>query len=89
MKRFAFLFLLTTGLFAQSKPSETPKSVWIPDPSAGHYDCPEGWTAFGKVEPEKPYYGPIAAIYHEPPKDKKGHILGVQPPQTVCIQDSK
>ena len=80
-------FAVTVG--AQTSNQPTPKPEWVPDPSAGHYDCPNGWMAYSPSEPEVPYYGPIAAMYHHPPTDKKGHILGVQPPMPICIKESK
>jgi hypothetical protein len=73
---------------------EPPKPEWVPDPSAGHYDCPDGWTAYTKSEPEVWSYGgatfaayPITAngVFIPPPRDKKGHVLGVQPPAPICV----
>jgi hypothetical protein len=62
---------------------------WVPDPSAGHYDCPDGWTAFSRSEPTIPWSGSVSAVYIEPHKDKKGHVLGEQPPPPICIRDAK
>jgi hypothetical protein len=71
--------------------SSPPKPEWVPDPSAGHYDCPDGWTAFSQSEPNPHVDVSIAtnAIYIAPPRDKKGHVLGSQPPPPICVQDSK
>jgi len=80
---------------------QTPKPEWVPDPSAGHYDCPNGWMAYTKSEPEKWSPGGAtmtfasgqeamsSAVFITPPLDKKGHILGVQPPVPICIKESK
>jgi hypothetical protein len=68
-----------------------PTAEWVSDPSAGHYDCPDGWMAFSKSEPD-PRVDTIVtanAIYIPPPRDKKGHVLGSQPPPPICILDSK
>jgi hypothetical protein len=80
----------TVKTVAQSKPisTETPKPEWVPDPRAGHYDCPDGWTAFSSSEPEIPRTF-ANLIYSPQPKDKKGHLLGVRPAPGICIQDSK
>jgi hypothetical protein len=82
----------------------TPTPEWVPDPSAGHYDCPDGWTAYQREEPNKwsdssialaanlgttSGNGVVSAIYRRPQLDKKGHELGVQPPPPICIKDSK
>lgn len=69
----------------------SPIPEWVPDPSAGHYDCPEGWTAFSRSEPNPQIDTIVAtnAIYIAPPRDKKGHILGSQPPPGICVQDAK
>lgn len=68
-------------------PDPTPE--WVPDPSAGHYDCKAGWTAYSKSEPVKysDSMAPIAAVYNPPPTDAKGHVLGVRPPAPICIKD--
>jgi hypothetical protein len=71
----------------------TPQPEWVPDPSAGHYDCPDGWTAMRSAEPEKwraPYNGPIAAPYYlgKPNLDKKGHVLAERPSPPVCVSDA-
>jgi hypothetical protein len=70
-----------------------PFARWIADPSAGHYDCPDGWMAYAKSEPPVYRDGPIAAnavaIYIPPRKDKKGHLIGEQPSAPICIQESK
>ena len=67
-----------------------PIPEWVPDPSAGHYDCPDGWTAMESVEPEK-YYGLTmggwAYIEPHPTLDKKGHKLKSQPAPPICIKD--
>ena len=84
----ALVGMLAGSVFAQTA-NVIPKPEWVPEPSAGHYDCPNGWMAYSPSEPEVPYYGPIATIYHHPPKDKKGHILGVQPPVPICIKEQK
>jgi hypothetical protein len=68
-----------------------PSPVWVADPSAGHYDCPDGWTAYGKSEPEVfkagGYAVPASAIYRTPNLDKKGHVLGEQPVPPICLQE--
>lgn len=91
--RLFFFLLMATSLFAQSGrnvPDVTPpKPEWVPDPSAGHYDCPDGWTAFSRSEPYPVWNGPIAAIFVAPHKDKKGHILGEQPALPICVRDAK
>jgi hypothetical protein len=82
----AVLALATVSVFAQSV-NQPPKPEWVPDPSAGHYDCPDGWMAYKVAEPEKPYYGPVAAIYRAPTLDKKGHILDDRPSPGICIKE--
>jgi len=69
---------------------KVPVPEWVPDPSAGHYDCPEGWTAYAKAEPPK-FSGIIYEddVYIRPSTDKKGHVLGVRPPAPICIQDPR
>lgn len=68
-----------------------PSPVWVADPSAGHYDCPNGWTAYGRSEPEVfkagGYAVPASAIYRTPNLDKKGHVLSEQPSPPICIQE--
>lgn len=71
-----------------------PKPEWVPDPSAGHYDCPDGWLAMQSVEPEvwkPPYWGPTFndTIPAPPSRDKKGHVLGYRPPPPICVQEPK
>lgn len=92
----AIVLLLAGAAWGQSdgsawKTSAAPAPEWIPDPSAGHYDCPEGWMAYQKAEPPVMRDGPIAAsaIYREAPKDKKGHLLGERPEPPICIQEPK
>lgn len=109
MKRIAAIVLLLAGtVFAQTAgmtvdgkclPAgaickfSNPTPEWVPDPSAGHYDCPEGWMAYQKAEPPVMRDGPIAAnmhaIYREIPKDKKGHLLGERPDPPICIQEPR
>jgi hypothetical protein len=100
MKRLLFFFLFVIAAFAQStKPKFDPcggaascippKPEWVADPSAGHYDCPDGWTAYKAEEPRKFFTGPIAAIYRAPTLDKKGHVLDDRPSPGICIQDLK
>ena len=73
-----------------SKFSTTPIPEWVPDPSAGHYDCPDGWTAYARSEP-MPYKipGPVAAVYFPPKTDKKGHVLNDQPEKPICLAETK
>jgi hypothetical protein len=64
---------------------------WVPDPSAGHYDCPTGWIAYTRSEPQVYSDAPIsaAAVFITPPVDEKGHVLGSQPAPPICIQEAK
>ena len=66
-----------------------PKPEWVPDPSAGHYDCPDGWTAMASVEPMKYYdrFQLTPTVYVSPTLDKKGHELKSQPAPPICIKD--
>ncbi len=65
-----------------------PSPVWVADPSAGHYDCPEGWLAYTRSEPEVyQVIAPVPAVYRAPNCDKKGHVLNEQPPLPICIQE--
>lgn len=76
----------------QKNPNSHPQPKWIPDPSAGHYDCPDGWTAMVSAEPPvwSGSYGQIQLnIPPPPPRDKKGHVLGVQPPAPICLRDAR
>jgi hypothetical protein len=66
-----------------------PKPEWVPDPSAGHYDCPDGWMAYSRSEPYPPYNGPVVSIYRAPTTDKKGHVLQDRPAVPICIQETK
>lgn len=101
MTRLSLLLLavgMASGLFAQTanvspKPvfaqtaNAPPKPEWVPDPSAGHYDCPDGWTEYARREPIKPFYGPVAAIFIPPNTDKNGHLIGERPDPGICIKD--
>lgn len=104
MKRLLFVLAVSIPMFAQGnfrspcpgpdcdkgititvQPTLQPE--WVPEPSAGHYDCPNGWVAYSRSEP----YPPVTAVnanYVPLPTDKKGHVLGVRPPEPICIQDS-
>ena len=66
-----------------------PIPEWVPDPSAGHYDCPDGWTAMASVEPMKysDRFQSVPAVYVLPLLDKKGHELKSQPAPPICIKD--
>lgn len=64
-----------------------PQPTWVQDPSAGHYDCPDGWTAYSRAEPYPPNDGPFAAVYYAPTKDAKGHVLQDQPKPGICVKD--
>lgn len=88
IKIVILLALFETTLFAQSA-NQVPKPEWVPDPSAGHYDCPNGWTAYSRSEPNLVGIGPVSAIYIAPHLDKKGHLLGDQPPMPICIKDGQ
>ena len=75
-------------------PPPSPQPVWVPDPSAGHYDCVEGYSHYerSKDQPKLPYDGPIAAPYFVGPKptvDAKGHVLGERPAPGICVKDGK
>jgi hypothetical protein len=96
VKRAIIVALLLSGTVwaQQSVKDAPPKPEWIPDPSAGHYDCPAGWMAYQKAEPPVLWDGPVAAsasstsaVYITPPKDKKGHLIGAQPPPPICIKE--
>lgn len=89
MKRLLFALAISISMFAQTP--TTPKPEWVPEPSAGHYDCPDGWTAYSRSEPIPYSDAPITAnaVYIAPPRDKKGHALGQRPPEPICIQDHK
>ena len=88
---------LTAGITMNGKcvpagavcPKSPPTPEWVPDPSAGHYDCPDGWTAFRPDEPTKFGNNGIAiGIYHPLTLDRKGHLLYDRPPVPICIQDA-
>jgi hypothetical protein len=91
--------LLVVGIAAlasaQNANPPTPKPEWVPDPSAGHYDCPDGWMAYSRSEPDVYHIGGAVAAYAQPaiyitPRlDKKGHVLNEQPPPPICIKESK
>src|ERR1700675_4496542 len=69
----------------------TPQPTWVSDPSAGHYDCPEGWTAYVAAEPSKFSEGGIMTLgmYIRPPLDAKGHVLASRPSPAICVQDKQ
>lgn len=72
-----------------------PQPEWVPDPSAGHYDCPDGWIAVVPSEPPKYspplLFVPARAVHIEakPNLDKKGHVLGERPKSPICVQESQ
>ena len=81
---------------ALSLAPDAPNPEWVPDPSAGHYDCPDGWTAMASVEPMKYYdrfqltsnpLGMLPPVYVSPTLDKKGHELKYRPAPPICIKD--
>lgn len=72
---------ITTGTLG------TPTPEWVPDPSAGHYDCPEGWTHYLPSEPPPHTIVIRNAIYISPNLDKKKHVLLDRPAAGKCIQD--
>jgi hypothetical protein len=98
MKRLLIILAMAMPLFAQSdKRPAPPQPEWVPDPSAGHYDCPDGWIAYESVEP-KVYRSPAGGLgssftqeyfpnYSIPHVDKKGHVLSERPKPPICIQE--
>lgn len=82
-----------SGVYMSQSPCPAPKVVvtpqptWVQDHSAGHYDCPDGWTAYSRAEPYPPNDGPFAAVYYAPTKDAKGHVLQDQPKPGICVKD--
>jgi hypothetical protein len=68
-----------------------PTYEWVPDPSAGHYDCTEGYTAMESVEPQKysDRFQSVPAVYIITNLDKKGHVLGNRPAPPICVKDVK
>jgi hypothetical protein len=71
-----------------------PQPAWVPDPSAGHYDCPDGWTEYSRSEPYPPTNnlytlndGPPLGFYET--LDAKGHVLALRPAPGICIKDTK
>jgi len=83
------------GSSGGAPPSITPpQPEWVPDPSAGHYDCPDGWMAskIVSLEPEK-WHDPFSVNFYPgyltqiPALDKKGHALGVRPLPPTCMQE--
>jgi hypothetical protein len=73
------------------KPDGTPIPNWVPDPSAGHFDCPDGWIAYERTEPRtySEQLQSVPAIYQAPILDTKGHVLGAKrtPQYAACIQE--
>jgi hypothetical protein len=74
----------------------TPRTVqvqptWVPDPSFGHFDCPDGWIAYERSEPYPPFQGSTAAVYIAPPHDAKGHVLNPDKNnrKAICIKESQ
>ncbi len=65
-----------------------PNPVWVPDPSAGHYDCPNGWTAYSRSEPDVVPSISNAPLYPSL-MDAKGHFLRSQPKAGICVKDQK
>ena len=66
-----------------------PTPVWVEDPSAGHYDCPEGWMEYEPAEPPVYRNGPQTLPYMSVPKDAKGHVLKFRPAPGICIEVKK
>jgi len=84
----------TSGISIALSSSPVPQPEWVPDPSAGHYDCPDGWMAMISAEPEKwhipnTFVNGMAMGGGPPNLDKKGHILRDRPSPPICIQDVK
>lgn len=71
--------------------SSSPTPEWVPDPSAGHYDCPDGYSAYVRSELSKysERFGSINAVLITPELDKKGHALRGRPEPPKCIQDQQ
>lgn len=67
-----------------------PQPVWVPDPSAGHYDCPGGWTAYSRSEPYAVRWtGELWSDGLGTLMDAKGHILKLRPDPGICVEDKK
>lgn len=64
----------------------TPLPTWVPDPSAGHYDCPDGWIAYSRSEPTYTAGQLGGLIYHPQMQDAKGHVLADRPEPGICVQ---
>ena len=76
-----------------SSPVTAPAPTWVPDPSAGHYDCPEGWMHYAPAEPQVYHEMPSSMHlpYFEPPRvtrDAKGHVLGTPPAPGICVKEA-
>ena len=89
----ARVFWQALGAYPNKTQSASPQPEWVPDPSAGHYDCPDGWTAMRSAEPEKWHTPNILvngmAMGGGPPTlDKKGHVLAERPSPPVCVSDA-
>lgn len=84
-----------SGVYMSKSPCPAPKVVvtpqptWVQDPSAGHYDCPNGWTAYSRGEPYKPNFGVTFTdgLNGGALTDAKGHLMNQRPESGICVKD--
>lgn len=74
-------------------PNKVPNPVWVPDPSAGHYDCPDGWSEYARREPPPPPPR-FGATFDQPIcisgcADAKGHVFQERPSPGICVEEKK
>lgn len=83
-----------SGIYISQSPCPAPKAVvtpqptWVQDPSAGHYDCPDGWTEYSREEPSRWNPGGAILTVNIPPQlDYKKHVLNPRPDPGICVKD--
>lgn len=71
-----------------------PQPIWVPNPSAGHYDCPDGWAAYSRTEPASfnsafSANGVMDFRNYTIQTDANGHVIESRPAPGICVEDKK